>query len=66
MIGSRKGVDHGEGHAILGENEGSSHRRPPNLVPIEHPSNGKTRKFAIEMSLNPSAAAMGLGALRSE
>jgi hypothetical protein len=27
MIGSGKGVRHGEGHVILGENEGVSHKR---------------------------------------
>ena len=38
MIGSGKGVDHGEGHVMLGKNEGSSHKKPPNLVPIQHSS----------------------------
>ena len=50
MIGSGKGIDHGEGQAILGENEGSSHKTSLNLVPIELPSNEKIRKFAIETS----------------
>ena len=27
MIGPGKGVDHGEGHAILGENEGICHKK---------------------------------------
>jgi hypothetical protein len=51
---------------MLGKNEGSSHKKPPKLVPIQHPSNGKTRNFAIEMSPQSVSCSDGLGTLRSE
>ena len=41
VIGSGKGVRHGEGQAILRENKGVCHKEPLSLVPIQHPSTKK-------------------------
>jgi hypothetical protein len=34
VIGSRKGIDHGQDHGILGENERASHKKPLKVIPI--------------------------------